>query len=85
MNNNKFNLPDFCFAEDLMNPGKVILINYGQSGYCKTDYTGDAMKLNEKINVTWAQMQGMINGSMFGWDIPGINPEYFENLPNKSK
>ena len=82
---NKFNLPDYCFAEDGVNPGEIIILKYGVSGYYPTGKKGNAMDYNEKIGVTWAQMQGMINGSMFGWDIPGINPEYFENLSNKSK
>lgn len=38
------------------------------------------MEHNEKIGVTWAQMQGMITGSMFGWDVPGANPELHEKL-----
>ena len=77
---NKFNLPDYCFAEDMVNPGEIIIIRYGESGYHKTEYKGNAMEYNEKIGVTWAQMQGMITGSMFGWDVPGANPEFHEKL-----
>ena len=77
---NKYNLPCFCFAEYELEPGKIIMLKYGMSGYCETEYTGDPMDYNKAINVTESQMKAMVCGSMFGWDVPGANPEFYEEL-----
>lgn len=76
---NKYNLPDFCFAQYNLEPEKIILLKYGESGYYNTDYTGDAMEYNRQIGVTEAQMRAMVCGSMFGWDVPGANPEFYKD------
>ena len=35
-------------------------------------------ELNEGLGVTKAQRKAMEVGSMFGFDVPGINPEYYD-------
>ena len=75
---NKYNLPDYCFAPDMMDENKIIIIKYGESGYYPTEYTGNAMEYNEKIGVTREQVEAMKVGSMFGWDVPGVNPEFYK-------
>lgn len=82
---NKYNLPDLCFAENITEPGKIVVIKYGESGYYDSEYTGDCMELNEGIGVTEEQMRAMVAGSMFGWDVPGANPEFYTKLKSKSK
>ena len=82
---NSFNLPDFCFANDNLNEAKIIIIKYGESGYYPTEYSGDAMEYNEKIGVSKYEMEAMITGSMFGWDVPGANLKLHEKFYNENK
>lgn len=77
---NNFNLPDYCFAQDVMCPDEIIILKYGESGYYKTEHSGNCMDYNEKIGVTEAEMQAMKTGSMFGWDVPGANPEFYKKI-----
>lgn len=35
-------------------------------------------ELNEGLGVTKAQRKAMEVGSMFGFDVPGINPDYYD-------
>lgn len=76
---NKYKLPDYCFAQNMLELDKIIIIKYGESGYYDTGFSGDAMEYNEKIGVTIEEMHAMICGSMFNWrDMPGINPESYK-------
>ena len=81
---NNYNLPDFCFANDIVEGDKIIILKYGESGYYPSNYIGDAMEHNDKIGVTKYQMEAMRVGSMFGWDVPGANPEFQEELLSKN-
>ena len=77
---NNYDLPDFCFINGITDESKILMVKYGESGYYPTEFTGDAMVYNEKIGVTRCQMEAMKTGSMFGWDVPGANPEYVKEL-----
>lgn len=85
---NNYNLPDFCFANDNIYTDRINLIKYGESGYYPTGYTGDAMEYNKLIGVEEYVSEAMVCGSMFGWDVPGADPEFFrkiyENKKNKT-
>lgn len=80
-------LPELCFSFDsLQKPGeRIIAIRRGERGFYATaldapDLTVDAAKAivdayNERLGVTWAQKQAMLFGSLFGFDVPGADPD----------
>lgn len=73
------NLPDLCFAiNDVSN--KVVILKKGVSTYFEYDNTRQLTcdELNESIGVSKAQAAAMKTGSMFGWDVPGANPENYD-------
>lgn len=73
------NLPDLCFAiNDVSN--KVVIFKKGVSSYFEYDNTRQLTcdELNESIGVSKAQAAAMKTGSMFGWDVPGANPESYD-------
>ena len=79
-------LPDTCFAT-LPGTGDLIILKRGETGYYRSDWeTGDKTE-NQKIadfhnlkrGITPAQVEAMQVGSMFGFDVPGANPQvYFD-------
>jgi hypothetical protein len=79
------NLPDHCYAVE-PSDGWVIRLVAGVHGYAISAYQshGDqsaqnvADDLNAGLGVSKAQVQAMICGSMFGWDVPGANPSVYE-------
>lgn len=77
---NEYGLPNVCFEQDDLEPNKVILIKYGVLGYFPTEYEGDYMEYNKEIGVTKSVARAMKMGSMYGWDVPGINPKVWEHL-----
>lgn len=76
MKNN--NLPEFCYGEDTCNPGSIIVLKKGMSGYYPSDLKGDFMHYNKQIGVSREQAEAMKVGSMFSWDVPGANPEFYK-------
>jgi hypothetical protein len=74
-------LPEFCFGTDPIT-NEVILIKRGEQGYYRY-YNGTlkgkekARELNEQLGVTIAQAEAMFVGSMFGWHVPGANPDRY--------
>lgn len=79
MSRNPFNLPDLCYVfvegEDF---GREIgIVKRGEQGY----YPAPGMtrevadKKNATMKVSHAQREAMAIGSMFGWHVPGANPE----------
>lgn len=76
-------LPELCYAvlED-REPGKrIILIKSGELGYYQTDYDCSTLPIeqlrtvvagmNARLGVNPAQVEAMLIGSLFGWDVPG--------------
>lgn len=76
MKNN--NLPEFCYGEDACMPESVIILKRGMSGYIPTELKGNYMEYNKKIGVSREQAEAMKVGSMFSWDAPGANPEFYK-------
>lgn len=76
-------LPSFCLAY-LLPDRKIILIYKGENGYRPSNC--DAVKpeekqalvdsINQSFRVTKAQEKAMLNGSMFGWNTPGADPDH---------
>ncbi len=78
-------LPEMCFST-LRTTGDLICIKRGETGYYPSDWnTGDkkrnvelANDLNEQLGVTMQQRKAMEAGSMFGWNVPGADPAWYE-------
>ena len=79
-------LPETCLAT-LPGAGDLIVIKRGETGYYRSDWdTGDKMKNqeiadfhNRKCGITPAQVEAMQSGSLFGFHLPGANPQvYFD-------
>jgi hypothetical protein len=79
-------LPNLCFiCIPERDPGDyIVAIRLGQSGCYATTYDtknlADAQRLvaqiNERLGITPQQVEYMRVGSMFGWDVPGANPDH---------
>ncbi|MCE6957736.1 hypothetical protein LAZ40_01505 [Cereibacter sphaeroides] len=81
-------LPELCFA---LHPddGRIICLRLGQSGYWEPtnapeDPAGQARaawvdRRNRELQVTPAQREAMIAGSLFGWHLPIADPDRFPN------
>ena len=76
-------LPEYCYGVNLTNK-TVIIIKRDESGYYKTDMApfatieeakAVANEYNDRLGVTRAQAAAMSAGSMFGWDVPGADPD----------
>jgi hypothetical protein len=81
MNNN---LPDFCYTYNSLSKEVILLIN-GVKGYKETDKSAQNwIKENEELGITPEQVMAMICGSMFGWNVPGANPDEYPNATWKS-
>jgi len=86
------NLPELCYTRILgAAPGhRMGVIKCDVSGYYPCDY--DQAKysdeqiedwvrlLNDRLGVTPSQRLAMETGSMFGWDVPGANPDNWKGL-----
>ncbi|WP_144509915.1 hypothetical protein [Bacillus sp. FJAT-22090] len=77
-------LPRYCYAEHPVTE-ELIQIVKGTSGYFPiTDERKNksTYELNEEIGVYDVRIiEAMMCGSMFGWDVPGADPNsYDENL-----
>jgi len=90
-------LPAKCYAVLLTND-HLIMIKAGESGYYRLpqdfpkrecainnlsmDQLAEAW--NKEMGVTPAQREAMEIGSMFGWEVPGANPDIYnkqEEMP----
>ena len=79
-------LPELCYSV-LNTTNEIIIVKRGETGYYRTDYAPAKDRkaaeewcdlLNERLGVTKSQRKGMEVGSMFGFDVPGINPDYYD-------
>lgn len=75
----KIELPNICYARNNVS-GEVIIIKNGESGYYPLDYKElrSVDELNKGLGVTKAQAEAMSVGSMFGWDVPGADPNNYD-------
>ena len=77
-------LPDTCFSV-LPSTGQLIIIKNGESGYYPSEWdTGNreenreiASNHNVRRGITDIQEAAMLAGSMFGWNTPGANPQWY--------
>jgi hypothetical protein len=72
-------LPEFSFAY-LNTTGELIMIKRGETGYYlqpNLQYRS-VDELNELYDVTKPQAEAMMNGSMWGFDVPASNPSLYE-------
>ena len=78
-------LPYTCFSI-LPTGGDLIMIERGQRGYIKIAHSDrdaeknrlTANRMNARFGVSKAQEEAMLAGSMFGWDVPGADPERYD-------
>lgn len=78
-------LPELCYSV-LNLTGEVIIIKRDENGYyrtcCGSNDKSENMKLkdyyNDRLGVTQVQEECMKIGSMFGWDVPGANPNNYD-------
>jgi len=72
-------LPAKC-AQRLPGPEVPILIVAGEKGYHPLSAAFDVDDWNERHGVTPAQAEAMLIGSMFGWEVPGADPDSYPEL-----
>lgn len=76
-------LSEICFTYvESMN--EIGLIKRGESGYYRTEYApldntldtkAFVKELNKRLGLSDEEIIAMEIGSMFGWDVPGANPD----------
>lgn len=80
-------LPEVCYSI-LPSTGDVIIIKHSESGYYRCEYSTEdkafnrefANDRNANLGVSKAQVEAMLAGSMYGWDVPAADPKsYNEN------
>ena len=80
-------LPEVCYSI-LPSTGDVIIIKHGESGYYRCEYSTEdkafnrefANDRNANLGVSKAQVEAMLAGSMYGWDVPAADlKSYDEN------
>jgi hypothetical protein len=69
-------LPDMCYST-IEETEETIILKKGIDGYFPSINQNSSDELNMEIGVTKQQEQAMLIGSMFGWDVPGANPEIY--------
>jgi len=78
-------LPETCYSV-LPGTHDIVLLKKGDSGYYKTDITASNIdeakeiveEYNAKCNISKAQAEAMQAGSMFGWEVPGADPNNYD-------
>ena len=78
-------LPEVCFSI-LPSTGDVIIIKHGESGYYRCEYSTEdkafnrefANDRNANLGVSKAQVEAMLSGSMYGWDVPAADPKSYD-------
>lgn len=77
-------LPDFCLST-LPSSGQLIILKRGERGYYASDWdTGKreenqniAQEHNRQRGIADIQEAAMVAGSMFGWNLPGADPQWY--------
>ena len=81
------NMPKYAYHNMIGDEKRVIITEFGKSGYYSSHCTFNSIEMatafveqeNKKLGVTKAQQEAHMVGSMFGWDVPGADPEYVES------
>ena len=77
-------LPETCFSI-LPSSGQLIIIRCGEHGYYPSEWDTGSREENREIasshnarrGITDIQEAAMLAGSMFGWNTPGANPQWY--------
>ena len=77
-------LPETCFSV-LPSSGQLIIIRCGEHGYYPSEWDTGSREENREIasshnarrGITDIQEAAMLAGSMFGWNTPGANPQWY--------
>ena len=77
-------LPNFCLST-LPSTGQLIILRKGERGYYASDWdTGKreenqniAREHNRRRGISDIQEAAMSAGSMFGWSLPGADPQWY--------
>jgi len=69
-------LPEIC-ATRLNTDNSAIFIKRGIMGYWPASKNLDVDKFNADHKITLAQIMAMEAGSMFGWEVPLADPDYY--------
>jgi hypothetical protein len=72
-------LPPVC-ASTLPATGEPILIRFGVKGFYPQSMDFDCETFNRTHKITPLQVEAMENGSMFGWECPGADPDYLRKI-----
>jgi hypothetical protein len=78
------NLPIACATRHPVT-NAPILIQVGQQGYWPLPDGTDPDKFNKAMNVTPAQLHAMEVGAIFGFDVPGANPDFAKDVIRRGK
>lgn len=78
-------LPEVCYSI-LPSTGDVIIIKHGESGYYRCEYSTEdkafnrefANDRNANLGVSKAQVEAMLAGSMYGWDVSAADPKSYD-------
>ena len=78
-------LPEVCYSI-LPSTGDVIIIKHGESGYYRCEYSTEdkafnrefANDRNANLGVSKAQVEAMLAGSMYRWDVPAADPKSYD-------
>ena len=77
-------LPETCLSI-LPSTGQLIIIQHGERGYYPSEWDTGKREENREIasshnvrrGITDIQEAAMLAGSMFGWNTPGANPQWY--------
>jgi hypothetical protein len=67
-------LPEICASRNLTDD-MPIMIRRGVRGYYPAPPSLDVAGFNARHNITEKQRTAMEIGSMFGWEVPGADPD----------
>lgn len=76
-------LPDQCCAKHPVT-GETILIKRGENGYHPMSGT-DGEGFNKLNGITSSQVEAMLVGSMWGWDVPGADPDLYRERKREAR
>jgi len=66
-------------ATHLPETGEPIVIKRGETGYWPLPAGMTVDLINTTFEARPAQLAAMLAGSMFGWDIPGADPDRYDD------
>lgn len=87
--NNSSKLPEFCYAV-LPGSKEIIILKNNERGYYRTDIYSDSREssielvdeYNQNLGVTKGQREAMLIGTMFGFTVPGSDPDNYDEEGN---